>query len=84
MNAEMDIPRNQWRSTGGEAFYEKKINKDLFFCLEGKIIVFFHQFSFQSVDFVRSHLCAPLVSHHFWVGATVNPPKSDDRYAQLT
>ena len=25
------------------------------------------------------HIC-----HHFWVGATANPPKSDDRYAQLT
>ena len=22
--------------------------------------------------------------HHFWVGATANPPKSDDRYVQLT
>ena len=22
--------------------------------------------------------------HHFWVGATANPPKSDDRYAQLS
>ena len=20
--------------------------------------------------------------HHFWVGATANPPKSDDKYAQ--
>ena len=25
------------------------------------------------------HIC-----HHFWVGATANPPKSDDSYAQLT
>jgi hypothetical protein len=24
------------------------------------------------------HIC-----HHFWVGATANPPISDDRYAQL-
>ena len=22
--------------------------------------------------------------HHFWVGATANPSKSDDKYAQLT
>jgi hypothetical protein len=22
--------------------------------------------------------------HHFWVGATANPPKSDEIYAQLT
>ena len=29
----------------------------------------------QSVE----HIC-----HHFWVGATANPPKSDDRYAHLT
>ena len=28
-----------------------------------------------------SHIC-----HHFWMGATAtaNPPKRDDRYAQLT
>ena len=25
------------------------------------------------------HIC-----HHLWVGATANPPQSDDRYAQLT
>ena len=25
------------------------------------------------------HIC-----HHFWLGATANPPKSDDRCAQLT
>ena len=29
----------------------------------------------QSVE----HIC-----HHFWIGATANPPKSDDKYAQLT
>ena len=33
------------------------------------------------MDFLRSHLImnAPLsVDHHFWVGATANPSKSDD------
>ena len=24
------------------------------------------------------------ICHHFWVGATANPPKSDDIYVQLT
>ena len=24
------------------------------------------------------------ICHHFWVGATANPPKSDDSYAKLT
>ena len=42
------------------------------------------------MDFVRSHfwpveLFFEHICHHFWVcatGATANPPKSDDKYAQ--
>ena len=29
------------------------------------------------VEHFFEHIC-----HHFWVGATANPPKSNDRYAQ--
>ena len=33
----------------------------------------------MNAPLVIEHIC-----HHFWVDATANPPKSDDRYAQLT
>ena len=36
---------------------------------------------------LKVHRCFELIcqfSHHFWVGATANPPNSDDRHAQLT
>ena len=37
----------------------------------------FGKMNLWPVEHYFEHIC-----HHFWVGATANPPKSDDKYAQ--